>query len=322
MHVRSPALIDFAALGTARDRIAGQIRATPLFAIPLQAGGRTAWVKAENTQLTGSFKVRGALNAILTAAEQGATGFVTYSAGNHGRGVAHAAQLATLPAVIVMPNTSTANKISLTRQAGAEVIVCAPDEIVTLAHAIAADRGFTFIHPFDNADVIAGQGTVGLELLAQLDQSKLDTVLVPVGGGGLLSGIAIAVRQLRPDVKIIGVEPELAGDLAESFHAGKLIAWDRTRTRQTLADGLRSPQVGELPWAHITALVDDVLTITEERLIEAVRSIATHTNTLVEPSAAVAFAAVLQHAEQFAGEQTAVVATGGNISPADFAALF
>lgn len=311
-----------AAITAARDRLAGRIRETPLMRLDLPGTASTAWAKAENVQLTGSFKVRGALHAVLAAVAHGPVqGVVTYSAGNHGSALAHAARVADVPATVVMPATAAPMKIEWTRLAGAEVIVCEPDRIASLAHELEQDRGLVFIHPFDDADVIAGQGTVALELLDQLGAEPLDALLVPVGGGGLLSGIASAVKELRPDIRVIGVEPELAGDLAEGFRSGELAVWDRERTRRTIADGLRSPQVGALPWALITRLVDDVLVVSEPRILDAMRLVALQTNTIVEPSGAVAAAAVLQHAERLAGLRVAVIVSGGNIDPRAFARL-
>lgn len=322
MHESSTKLISPESLEAAQIRLEGRVRETPLLELPSADGAGQVWAKAENLRLTGSFKVRGALNAVLAATEQGAAGFVTYSAGNHGRALAHAARLAGKPATVVMPDTSTPNKVALTREAGAEVIVCDPDDIVWHAHELTEMTGATFIHPFDDMNVIAGQGTVGLELLRQLGQRELDVLLVPVGGGGLLSGIACAVKSTRPELNVVGVEPELAGDLAESFQRGTLTAWDRARTRRTIADGLRSPQAGTIPWAHVRQLVDDVLTVDESQILAALRTLTLHTNTIVEPSAAVAYAATVQHRQQFCDARTAVVMTGGNISVPEFAALF
>ena len=314
--------VTLATITAARARLAGRIRETPLVRLDLQRTVGSALIKAENLQLTGSFKLRGALHALLAAMARGPVpGVVTYSAGNHGRALAHAARIAEVPAVVVMPATAAPMKIEWTRLAGAEVVVCDPDRITSLAHELEEDRGLAFIHPFDDADVIAGQGTVALELHDQLGAEPLDALLVPVGGGGLLSGIARAVKELRPEIRVIGVEPDLAGDLAEGFRSGELAVWDRERTRRTIANGLRSPQVGALPWALITQLVDDVLVVSEPRIIDAMRMLALQTNSIVEPSGAVATAAVLQHADRLAGLRVAAIVSGGNIDPRAFARL-
>ncbi|UOQ59312.1 threonine/serine dehydratase [Leucobacter rhizosphaerae] len=307
----------------ARRRLSGLIRETPLRAVQLPHDPTTdVLVKCENLQPTGSFKLRGALNALLVALERGPRrGFITYSAGNHGRALAHAAQIAGVPSTVVMPATATEAKVEWTRLAGAEVVVVDPDDIVTRAHAIEDERGLGFIHPFDDRDVIAGQGTVALEILDQLGGGEIDAILVPVGGGGLLAGIARILSDRLPDTRIIGVEPEFAGDLAEGFRTGTRVAWGREQTRRTIADGLRSPQVGALPWAHISALVDDVLTVPEEGILDALRLLAVQTDTVIEPSAAVATAALLHHGDTFRGARVVSLLTGGNVDDASFAKL-
>ena len=323
MTADAPALVSVDDIVSARRRLSGLIRDTPLRAVHLP-GDPTALtlVKCEHLQSTGSFKLRGALNALLIALERGPRrGCITYSAGNHGRALAHAAKIAGVPAIVVMPATATEAKIEWTRLAGAEVVVVDPDAIVTRAHEIEAERGLGFIHPFDDRDVIAGQGTVALEILDQLGGREIDAVLVPVGGGGLLSGIARVLSDRRPSVRIIGVEPEFAGDLAEGFRTGSRVAWGREQTRRTIADGLRSPQVGALPWAHISALVDDVLTVPEARIIEALQLLAAQTDTVIEPSGAVATAALLHHGAELRGARVVSLLTGANIDDASFAEL-
>ena len=192
-----------------------------------------------------------------------------------------------------MPENAPSTKIHGTRQEGATVLLRRPTETMAHAKHLAETQGLALVPPDDDALIIAGQGTIGLELLDQIDD--LDVVLVPVGGGGLISGVAAAIKGQRPALRVIAVEPELAGDLAEGFAAGGRTVWSRELTGRTIADGLRSTRVGELPWAHIQALVDDVVTVSEESIVAAMRWLAETTKLIVEPSGAVAIAAVLDH---------------------------
>lgn len=315
------ALVSLADVVAAQRGLGDLIRRTPLMGIDLPGTTGPTLIKAENLQVAGSFKFRGACNALHAAVGRGADRVITYSAGNHGRALARAARLANMPATVVMPQTASEAKIRLTRQDGAEVVLVEPDELVPRTLEIAEQQGAALVHPFDDPAVIAGQGTVGLELLQRLNGAELDTVLVPVGGGGLVSGIAAVMRALRPEIEVIAVEPELAADLSEGFAHGSRVEWGRARTFRTIADGLRSPQVGEITWRHISALVDDAITVSEAGIVTALRAIAAQTNTVVEPSAAVAVAAVMEHGERFTGRRTAAIVTGGNIDAASFAAL-
>lgn len=308
-------------LRRARSRIGTRCVRTPVLLAPPHApGGRPLWLKAESLQHTGSFKLRGATNALAALGpRERAAGVVGYSAGNHGRGLARAARLAGIEATVVMPDTAPRTKIDGTAAEGATVVLRPATEITAHAKHLGATLGLTVVPPDDDAQIIAGQGTVGLELLEQLDD--LDVVLVPVGGGGLISGVAAAVKGLRPGVRVIAVEPELAGDLAEGFAAGERARWTRELTGRTIADGLRSPSVGELPWAHIQALVDDVVTVSEASIVEAMRWLVETTELVVEPSGAVAAAAVLEHASTIGAGTVAAIATGGNVDQEVFAAL-
>jgi threonine dehydratase len=283
-------------------------------------GGDPIWVKAESLQRTGSFKLRGAANAIA-ALEDGrkGNGVVTYSAGNHGKALAYAARAAGIAATVVMPETASPVKIQHTRSQGASVVLRPPDDIVRHARDIAADGGPTLVPPFDDAWVIAGQGTVGLELLDQVDIP--DVVLVPVGGGGLIAGVATAVKGLRPGARVIAVEPEHAGDLAAGFALGERVTWPRQLTGRTIADGLRSPAVGALPWRHIMSLVDDVVTVSEQSITVAMRWLAENAGLVVEPSGAVATAALVEHSGALDGRTIVSLATGGNIDLETFVTL-
>ena len=307
-------------LHVAQARIATTCLRTPVVQLPHPAGAGSVWVKAESLQRTGSFKLRGAANAVVALGEVGATrGVVTYSAGNHGRALAYAARRADIAVTVVMPQTAPAYKIEATRALGATVVLRPPDEIVPHAHHLADVRGLTLVPPFDDPRIIAGQGTVGLELLDQVDD--IDTVLVPVGGGGLIAGVAAAIKSQRPGARVLAVEPELAADLAEGCTTGERTVWPRELTGRTIADGLRSAAVGELTWTHITALVDDVVTVSEEGIVSAMRWLAERGKLVVEPSGAVAAAAILEHTHRLGRGTIAAIATGGNIELRDFAAL-
>ena len=218
-----------------------------------------------------------------------------------------------------MPDTAPEFKVRQTRAEGASVVLQPGDEIVAHTQHLATKQGLTIVPPFDDARVIAGQGTVGLELLDQVQD--LEVVLVPVGGGGLLAGVATAIKSQRPTVRVIGVEPELAGDLAEGFAIGERVTWSREQTRRTIADGLRSPAVGDLPWKHVKALVDDVVTVSEESIVSGMRWLAEHAKIVVEPSGAVATAAVIEYPRALPRGTTATVATGGNIDLQTFISL-
>jgi threonine dehydratase len=311
-------LVTLAELLDAWERIEDTCIWTPVLQLTHPERGYRVAVKAESLQRTGSFKLRGATNAVAAHLEKSAVGVVTYSAGNHGRSLAYAAQQAGLVATVVMPDATPEVQIAATRALGARVVLRPADEIVAHAHELAEMQGQHLVPPFDDALVIAGQGTVGLELLDQVEQ--LDVVLIPVGGGGLVAGVAAAIKSQRPDTQIVAVEPALAADLAEGVGLGCRRVWPRALTRRTIADGLRSAAVGELPWAHITALVDEVVTVTDDSIVAAMKWLAAEGKLMVEPSGAVAAAALLEHADHFSGS-VVVIASGGNIDPATFASF-
>lgn len=268
-------------------------------------------MKAENLQKGGAFKLRGALNRLsaLDAAAR-ARGVVTYSSGNHAQGVAIAGALLAVPTVVVMPEDSAPHKVAATRGYGAEVV----QEGVTVqtrqavAEAIAAERGATPVAPFDDAYIIAGQGTVGLELMRQADD--IDTVVAPLGGGGLLAGVALAVKTLNPRVKVYGVEPATGNDGQRSLREGRRIALEAPPT--TIADGARTLCVGERNFAIMQKYVDDVFTVDDDALLDAIWLLASRVKTVVEPTGALGAAAVLQGLVP-GGPRTAVVLSGGNI---------
>jgi threonine dehydratase len=276
------------------------------------------WLKAESLQPIGSFKLRGAFNKIvqLSAAER-ARGVITYSSGNHAQGVAYAARVVGAKAIIVTPANAPQVKVRATTALGAEIVTVGPSsaERKQKALELAGQCGYIVIPPFDDRDIIAGQGSCGLEILAE--RPEVDLILVPVGGGGLLSGIAAAVKLTRPQVRVIGVEPEVVSDAAQSLNAGHIVSITSEQSELTAADGLRTLSVGALNFAHIQAYVDDIVTVTEAEIREAMRRILFSTRLVAEPSGAVATAAALFHSEQLpAARQTVAIISGGNIEPA------
>ena len=303
----------------AADRLRGIALATPLvpFTTP---DGRPLLLKAESLQPIGAFKIRGAYNAIasLDFAVR-SRGVVASSSGNHGQGVARAARLLGVAATVFMPADATAVKLERVRADGAEVITVDPLGPVTnqeAARAYGKTHGIPFIHSYDNDDVIAGQGTAGLEIAEAVDD--LGALLVPVGGGGLISGMATAVRALRPGVRIVGVEPELAADAQESFRGGELVAWPREKSRRTIADGART-NLAPRTFAHIRRLVDDIVTVDEAEIAAAVRLLAEGARLVVEPTGALAVAAATFRAAEagLTGIEGSVVVlvSGGNVDP-------
>jgi threonine dehydratase len=297
----------------AADRIAGRVVRTPLLPFAAAAPGRPLWLKPESLQPVGAFKLRGAFNAVLERLDAARShGVVTHSSGNHARAVAWVARDLGLHAVIVIPDAAPAVKVDAVRALGAEVVIVAAAERETRALDLAAEHGYVMIPPYDDAAVLAGQGTVGLEIAADLPGAA--AVLVPVSGGGLIGGIATAVKALSPDTAVIGVEPELAADAAESFRTGHPVAWTTAQTYRTIADGLRVTQVGELPWRQIRKYVDDMITVTEDEIRDGVRRLAADARLVAEPSGAVSFAAYLHHADRLVSGSTVAVISGGNLA--------
>jgi threonine dehydratase len=275
------------------------------------------WVKAEGLQPIGSFKLRGAYNniALLSDAER-ARGVITYSSGNHGQGVAFAARAMGAKAVVVMPANAPEIKRKATAQLGAEIVLVGPSSSERRAKAeeLSAAFGYVVIPPYDDRAIIAGQGTCGLEILE--DMPDVELLLVPVGGGGLLSGVSAAVKLMRPEVKVIGVEPELADDAARSFKAGNLISHSAEQAGSTSADGLRTQSVGVLNFAHLQAYVDDIVTVSEAQIREAMRSTISATRLVPEPSGVVSVAAALFRSGDLPVSRTTVaVMSGGNVEP-------
>jgi threonine dehydratase len=314
------ALVTVDDLRAAQKRIAGVAVRTPLMPCPwAETPGRTLHLKPESLQPTGAFKIRGAVNRLTAlTAEERARGIVAQSSGNHAQAVAYAAQRLGIRAVVVMPDTSPAVKVENTRSFGAEVILVPMDERDTTPADLVAAHGYVWVPPYDDPWIIAGQGTVGLEIAEDATALDLDlrTVLVPVSGGGLVGGVAAALKLTMPGVRIIGVEPELAGDAAESLRLGERQVWPFERTHRTIADGLRTNSLGLLPWEHVQAYVDDIITVTEEEIRSAVAVLARRGRLVAEPAGAVATAAYLYRAEELPpGPSVAAVVSGGNIEP-------
>jgi threonine dehydratase len=316
-----PRMIDLAEIRAAAQRIAGKVHRTPLLSSSQLAGpaGVRLFLKCESFQKTGSFKARGALNKILSlTAEERARGLVTVSAGNHAAAVAWGARMAECSAVVVMPTDAPKSKIDAVRGYGAE-IVAHPDRATLFdkLEELRAARGLTFVHPFDDAVVLAGAGTVGLEIAEELPDAEL--VIVPVGGGGLLSGVASAMKQSSPRVRIVAVELEAGPGLAPALAAGKPIPVKRPAT---LADGMTPPFVGALPLAIAREAVDEIVTVTEAEIIDAMKLLMTRAKLYVEASGAAATAALLSgKVKARAGERTVALVSGGNVDLARVAAV-
>jgi threonine dehydratase len=306
-------------ISEAGEGLRGIAMRTPLVPFTTPAG-RPLLLKAESLQAIGAFKIRGAYNAIARLRpEEWERGVVAASSGNHAQGVARAARLLGTHATIFMPVDAPAVKQERVRADGAEVVGWDPADPVFIqdaAAAFAAERGLALVHSYDNEAVIAGQGTVGLEIAEDL--ADLAAVLVPVGGGGLISGIATAVRGLRPGVRIVGVEPALAADAQESLRGGELVQWPRELGRRTIADGTRT-NLSRRTFGYISRLVDDIVTVDDDEIAAAVRLIAERSRLVVEPSGALGVAAACFRAEEAGldGREGAIVAviSGGNVDP-------
>jgi threo-3-hydroxy-L-aspartate ammonia-lyase len=304
-------LVSLADITAAAARVDGVARRTPV--IPSALPG--LFLKCENMQPMGAFKMRGAYNMVAQLpADVRARGVITYSSGNHGQAVAMAAQLLGAPAVIVMPETAPAVKVDGARGYRAEVVFAGRTSFDRKhrAEEIAAARGLTIVPPFDHEWIIAGQATVGLEILEQHPAVK--TVFVPVGGGGLISGVATAIKRTRPDVRVIGVEPAGAAKMSTSLAAGEPVTLDKTAS---IADGLLTLRPGDLTFAHVKTFVDEVLTVTDAQIAAAVKWLYATAKIVAEPSGAATTAAVLAAAEP--PNHAVAVVSGGNVAPQDFA---
>ncbi len=291
-------------------RIASHVHRTPVVTSRQidELTGATVFVKAENLQKVGAFKARGATNAVLLLPDELASkGVVTHSSGNHGAALAYAASRRGVPCAVVMPTTAPAIKAEAVRSYGADVVFCEQGEREATCARIAAERGAHLVHPFENPDVIAGQGTAALELLE--DVSDLDVVITPVGGGGLCAGTAITVRAIRPQAEMIGAEPLAVDDAARSMSTG--IRQPRVERPVTSCDGLMT-NLGELNFAILQDRKVEVLTADESEILAAARFHLERTKQLVEPSGAVPLAVMTSHPERFRGKRVGLIVTGGN----------
>ena len=305
--------LDLAAIRAAHARIRPYIKRTPVLTSEALDAARGAKLhfKCENLQAAGAFKARGACNAVFSLTDaEAARGVVTHSSGNHAAALSRAAKLRGIVAHIVMPKGAPQSKVANVESFGGRITWCenslnAREEACA---KIAAETGAALVHPFDDLRVAAGQGTATVELLE--DVPGLDFVLCPVGGGGLLCGTAVAAKSLKPGIKVIGVEPAIADDVAQSFRAGKRIS---IPTPATIADGLRTNCTGEKNLPIIRQYVDDIVTVTEDEIIAAMRELWEKLHVVVEPSAAVPYAAILGHKFPFAGRSAGLILTGGNV---------
>jgi threonine dehydratase len=281
------------------------------------ANNRRLYLKPENLQPIGAFKLRGAFNKIASLSpEERSRGVITYSSGNHGQGVAYAARALGTKAVVVMPNDAPAIKREAAASMGAEIVLVGPGSLErqNRAEELAARHGYVIVPPFNDEQIIAGQGTMGLEILEDLPD--VETVLVPVGGGGMLSGVATAIKLSKPGVKVIGIEPELAADAQASLRSGKIVESSAEQSSRTIADGLRSQSIGPINFEYIKRYVDDIVTVSEREIRETVLWLATNPKTVAEPSGAVAVAGFLFHQEQLPRTTMNVaIISGGNIDP-------
>lgn len=306
--------MELADILAARERIGPHVVATPLLpADALSAElGVPVRLKAEVLQRSGSFKIRGALSrALALSPEVRARGLVAFSSGNHAQAVALAARMLGTHATIVMPDDAMPHKVAATRAYGAEVVQgVTPATRAKKAAEIAQDTGATLIPPFDDPFVVAGQGTVGLEIVEAWPE--VETIVVPTGGAGLLSGVALGATSLSPSVRVIGVEPEAGNDVQRSLREGHIVTID---VPTTIADGARTIATGQVPWSILQTRVADVVTVPDEALLEAMRVLALQSKLVVEPTGALALAALRLGRIPSPG-RTAVVLSGGNVAPA------
>ena len=311
-------MINLADLHSAQSRLNGIAVRTHLIEFDHLDSTRQLYLKPENQQPIGAFKLRGAYNKIASLSEaERKRGVITYSSGNHAQGVAYAARALQTKAVIVMPNNAPAIKRQATAKLGAEIVLVGPgsDERKVKAEELAAHHGYVIVPPYNDEKIIAGQGTIGLEILE--DMPEVETIFSPVGGGGLISGVAAAIKLVNPKVKVIGVEPELAADAQASFRSGKIVQFPAEQVSRTIADGLRTQSIGEINFEHIRRYVDDIVTVTEDEIRQAIKLLAANPATVAEPSGAVATAGFLFRRDQVPNTKLNVaIISGGNIEPA------
>ena len=305
-------MLDFDSIKSAHNRIRPHIHRTPVLTSARldAASGASLFFKCENFQKVGAFKARGATNAVFALDEETAKrGVATHSSGNHAAALSRAAKQRGIAAHIVMPSNSSKVKVRAVEGYGGRIVFCEPNQQARegACSRVLAETGATLIHPFENEDVMAGQGTIAIELLE--DVPNLDIVLCPVGGGGVLSGTAIAAKSLRPEIKVIATEPAGADDAAQSFHEHRRVTQEQ---KNTIADGLRT-DLGAPNFAVIQRYVDDVVTVTDESIIAAMRAIWETMKVVVESSGAVGYAAILEDKVNCRGKRVGIILTGGNV---------
>jgi threonine dehydratase len=311
----------YADVVAASDRIAGHAHRTPVMTSRILDGasGMALFFKCENLQRIGAFKFRGAFNALSRFdAAQRRSGVIAFSSGNHAQAVALSAQILGIPATIVMPKDAPEIKVRATKGYGAEVVFYDryTEDREAIGRELAAARNLTLIPPYDHPDVIAGQGTAVKELLEEV--GPLDALFICMGGGGLLSGSALAARALAPDCKIFGVEPEAGNDGQQSFRSGAIVHID---TPQTIADGAQTQHLGNYTFAVVRQNVDDILTASDAQLIDAMRDLGNYMKLIVEPTGCLGYAAALAVKAQWAGKRVGIVLSGGNVDLKRYCAL-
>jgi threonine dehydratase len=313
----SQTLIGLKDIHCAQSRLRGITTRTRLIEFHHADRTRRLYLKPENQQPIGAFKLRGAYNKIASLSEdERKRGVISYSSGNHAQGVAYAARALKVKAVIVMPNNAPAIKREATAALGAEIVLVGPGstERQLKAEELAAQHGYVIVPPYNDEKIIAGQGTIGLEILEDLP--GVEAVFSPVGGGGLISGVAAAIKLSKPEVQVIGVEPELAADAQASLRAGKIVQFPAEQVSRTIADGLRTQSVGAINFEHMQCFVDAIVTVSEDEIRHALKLLAVNPETVAEPSGAVATAGFLFHADQFPEtELNVAIISGGNIEP-------
>jgi threonine dehydratase len=312
MHPPRPVGLTLEQIHEAHQRIKDKISRTPVMTshtLDSDAGAQL-FFKCENFQKIGAFKARGATNAVFCLSEaQARKGVATHSSGNHGAALARAARLRAIPAYVVMPNNASRVKRESVERYGGNVVLCEPtlEARENTLERVIADTGASMVHPYNDLRVMAGQGTTAVELIESVPD--LDVIYCPVGGGGLLSGVAVAAKSIRPSIRIIGVEPAAADDAARSFKTGRIVPSVNPRT---IADGLRT-SLGDKPFAEIQRYVDDIVTVSEESIVGAMRRIWEVMKILVEPSSAVAYAAVVDAKVDVGRKKVGLILTGGNV---------
>lgn len=308
-----PHIVSIDEIREAAGRIRGVATRTPLL-----QWDDTTWLKPESLQPIGAFKMRGAYNKVASLSDaERARGVVTYSSGNHAQAVARAARLLGTRAVICMPENAPQVKVDGVQRDGAEIVTTGNDseERHRRALELVDERGLVMVEPYDDPAIIAGQGTCGLEIVDDLPE--LTSVIVPVSGGGLSAGVATAVKAMTPDARVIGVEPELAADAKESLESGEMVTWSADQTARTMADGLRTNSLGPLPFEHLKRFMNEIVTVSEDEIADAMRQLARRARLVVEPSGAASMAAHLAgRAPRPEGDDARVIViSGGNVDP-------